>query len=393
VTESRDLTQAPATITRGVTATAATTETLFDVEEMELNFGPQHPSTHGVLRLKLRIDGERIVDCYPIVGYLHRGTEKLFELHPFFQNVPHTDRMDYVAAATNNLAYVGAVEKLVGLQVPPRARYIRVLLAELQRISSHLLWLATHAIDIGAMTPFFYCFREREQVLDLFEEYCGARLTLNCMRPGGQPYDFTVGWTDRCREFTETFPSKVDEYEGLLTNNRIWKTRTVGVGILPPEMALDYGISGPMLRGSGIGWDLRKARPYEAYADVQFDVPVRHGCDTYDRYLVRIEEMRQSARIILQCLDKLPEGPVMAKRPRVLKGPKEGEVYHSIEGPKGEIGFYIVSDGTPNPYRCHVRAPSFINLQSLPDLCRGALLADLVAIIGTTDIVLGEVDR
>ena len=287
VTESRDLTQAPPTITRGVTATAAKTETLFDVEEMELNFGPQHPSTHGVLRLKLRIDGERIIDCYPIIGYLHRGTEKLFELHPFFQNVPHTDRMDYVAAATNNLAYVGAVEKLVGLVVPPRARYIRVLLAELQRISSHLLWLATHAIDIGAMTPFFYCFREREQVLDLFEEYCGARLTLNCMRPGGQPYDFTVGWTDRCREFTETFPSKVDEYEGLLTNNRIWKTRTVGVGILPPEMALDYGISGPMLRGSGIGWDLRKARPYEAYADVQFDVPVRHNCDTYDRYLVR----------------------------------------------------------------------------------------------------------
>ena len=368
-------------------------ETLFDLEEMELNFGPQHPSTHGVLRLKLRIDGERIVDCYPIIGYLHRGTEKLFELHPFFQNVPHTDRMDYVAAATNNLAYVGTVEKLVGLEVPPRARYIRVLLSELQRISSHLLWLATHAIDIGAMTPFFYCFREREQILDLFEEYCGARLTLNCMRPGGQPYDLTVGWIDRCREFIETFPEKIAEYEGLLTNNRIWKTRTVGVGVLEPEMALDYGISGPMLRGSGIAWDLRKARPYEAYGEVQFDVPIGKNGDTYDRYLVRVEEMRQSARIIVQCLDQIPDGPVMAKRPRVLKAPKESEVYHSIEGPKGEIGFYIVGDGTPNPYRCHVRAPSFINLQSLPDLCRDALLADLVAIIGTTDIVLGEVDR
>jgi NADH-quinone oxidoreductase subunit D len=393
LTESQKLDQAPPAITRGVSSAAAKQETLFDVEEMELNFGPQHPSTHGVLRLKLRIDGERIVDCYPIIGYLHRGTEKLFELHPFVQNVPHTDRMDYIAAATSNLAYVGAVEKLFGLVVPPRARYIRVLLSELQRISSHLLWLATHAIDIGAMTPFFYCFRERELVLDLFEEYCGARLTLNCMRPGGQPYDFTVGWTDRCREFAEMFPSKVDEYEGLLTNNRIWKTRTVGVGVLPPEMALDYGLSGPLLRGSGINWDLRKARPYEAYPDLQFDVPVRYNCDTYDRYLCRVEEMRQSARIILQCLDRLPEGPVMAKRPRVMKGPKEGEVYHSIEGPKGEIGFYIVTDGTPNPYRCHVRSPSFINLQSLPDLCRGALLADLVAIIGTTDIVLGEVDR
>lgn len=368
-------------------------KTLFDVEEMELNFGPQHPSTHGVLRLKLRVDGERIADCYPIIGYLHRGTEKLFELHPFFQNVPHTDRMDYVAAATNNLAYVGAVEKLVGLVVPPRARYIRTILAELQRISSHLLWLATHAIDIGAMTPFFYCFREREQILDLFEEYCGARLTLNCMRPGGLPHDLTVGWTDRCLEFVAAFPAQVDEYEGLLTENRIWKNRTIGVGVLPADVALDYGVSGPMLRGSGVDWDLRKARPYEAYPEVEFDVPVRHNGDTYDRYLVRVEEMRQSARIIEQCVGKLPEGPVMAKRPRVLKAPKESEVYHSIEGPKGEIGFYIVGDGTPNPWRCHVRPPSFINLQSLPDLCHGRLLSDLVALIGTTDIVLGEVDR
>ncbi len=374
-------------------ATVKPPETLFDVEEMELNFGPQHPSTHGVLRLKLKVDGERIIDCYPVIGYLHRGTEKLFELHPYFQNVPHTDRMDYVAAATNNLAYVGAVEKLIGLTTPPRARYIRTLLCELQRISSHLLWLATHAIDIGAMTPFFYCFREREVILDLFEEYCGARLTLNCMRPGGQPYDLTVGWTDRCREFIDSFPEKVDEYEGLLTNNRIWKKRTVGVGVLDPDVAQEYGVTGPMLRASGIDWDIRKSAPYEAYGEVDFEVPVAYNGDTYDRYLVRMEEMRQSVKIVQQCLDALPEGAIMAKRPRVLKAPKDSETYFSIEGPKGEIGFYLVGDGTPKPYRCHVRAPSFMNMQAVPELARGQLVADLVAIIGTADIVLGEIDR
>lgn len=393
MTETASTDETESTHEAATTEEAATPDTLFGVRVMELNFGPQHPSTHGVLRLKLKIDGERILDCYPIIGYLHRGTEKLFELHPYFQNVPHTDRMDYVAAATNNLAYVGTVEKLVGLVPPPRARYIRTMLAELQRISSHLLWLATHAIDIGAMTPFFYCFREREQVLDLFEEYCGARLTLNCMRPGGQPFDLPVGWVESCRAFCEDFPSKVDEYEGLLTNNRIWKQRTVGVGVLDPDRALEWGISGPMLRGSGINWDLRKARPYEAYAEVDFDVPLGSNGDTYDRYLVRVAEMRQSARIVLQCLDQIPDGPIMAKKPRVLKAPKDSEVYHSIEGPKGEIGFYIVGDGTTNPYRCHVRAPSFMTLQVLPELCKGHLLADLVALIGTTDIVLGEVDR
>ena len=368
-------------------------ETLFGLEEMELNFGPQHPATHGVLRLKLKVDGERIVGCYPIIGYLHRGTEKLFELVPFFQNVPHTDRMDYVAAATNNLAYVGAVEKLLGLVVPPRASYIRVMLCELQRLSSHLLWLATHAIDIGAMTPFFYTFRERELILDLFEEYCGARLTLNCMRPGGQPFDLPVGWTDRCAELVAAFPAAIEEYEGLLTDNRIWKKRTIGIGVLPPETALAYGVTGPMLRGSGIRWDLRKAMPYEVYDEVEFEVPVRDNCDTYDRYLVRMEEMRQSTRILEQCLEKLPEGPIMGKRPRVLKSPKDSEVYHGIEGPKGEIGFYIVGDGKQQPYRCRVRPPSFYNLQVLPDMVEGHLLADMVAVIGTTDIVLGEIDR
>ena len=366
---------------------------LFGVKEMELNFGPQHPSTHGVLRLKLKVDGERIVDCYPIIGYLHRGTEKLFELHPYFQNVPHTDRMDYVAAATNNLAYVGAVEKLTGIVVPPRASYLRVILCELQRISSHLLWLATHAIDIGAMTPFFYTFREREIILDLFEEYCGARLTLNCMRPGGMPHDVPVGWLDRCREYVDMFPEKIDEYEGLLTENRIWKKRTIGVGVISREVAIDYSLTGPMLRGSGVQWDLRRAMPYECYDELEFDVPVEDAGDTYARYLVRMEEMRQANRIIIQCLDKIPDGPVMAKKPRVLKGPKGGEAYYSIEGPKGEIGFYVVGNGTPNPHRCHVRAPSFINLQSLPELIQDHLLSDMVAIIGTTDIVLGEVDR
>jgi len=368
-------------------------DTLFDLREMEVNLGPQHPATHGVLRLKVKLDGERIVDCYPIIGYLHRGTEKLFELHPFFQNVPHTDRMDYVAAATNNLAYVGAVEKLLGLTVPPRARYIRTILAELQRISSHLLWLATHAIDIGAMTPFFYTFREREEILDLFEDYCGARLTLNCMRPGGQPYDLPAGWVEKCAAFVDKFPAKVDEYEELLTENRIWKRRTVGIGVLEPEVAIDYGITGPMLRGSGVAFDLRKALPYEAYGEVEFDVPVGKNGDTYDRYLVRMEEMRQANRIVRQCLDKLPEGPLMAKRPRVVRGAADAEVYHGIEGPKGEIGFYIVGDGTTNPYRCHVRPPSFINLQVVPAMVQGALIADLIAVIGTTDIVLGEVDR
>ncbi len=376
-----------------MTEPAASGRTLFDLKEMELNFGPQHPSTHGVLRLKLKVDGERIVDCYPIIGYLHRGTEKLFELHPYFQNVPHTDRMDYVAAATNNLAYVGAVEKLVGLQVPPRASYIRTILSELQRISSHLLWLATHAIDIGAMTPFFYTFREREIVLDLFEEYCGARLTLNCMRPGGQPFDLTVGWEERCRAFIDDFPSKIDEYEGLLTDNRIWKKRTVGVGVLDPEVAIDYGVTGPLLRGSGVNWDLRKAQPYEAYGEVEFDVPLGANGDTYDRYVIRMEEMRQSCRIIVQCLEKMPAGPIMAHKPRVMKGPKVGEAYHAIEAPKGVLGFYVVSDGKPGPYRCRVRPPSFMNLQILPEMTRNHLLADLVAIIGTTDIVLGEVDR
>ena len=326
-----------------------------------------------MLRLKLKVDGERIVDCYPIIGYLHRGTEKLFELHPFFQNVPHTDRMDYVAAATNNLAYVGAVEKLVGLVVPPRARYIRTILAELQRISSHLLWLATHAIDIGAMTPFFYCFRERELILDLFEQYCGARLTLNCMRPGGLPHDLPVGWADKLPRVRRGLPRRGRRVRGAAHREPHLEEADGGHRrARRPRWRSTTASPARMLRGSGIDWDLRKALPYEAYGEVEFDVPVGKNGDTYDRYLVRMEEMRQANRIVLQCLDKLPEGPIMAKRPRVLKAAKDAEVYHGIEGPKGEIGFYIVGDGTPNPYRCHVRAPSLHQPPVVPGAGEGA---------------------
>jgi NADH-quinone oxidoreductase subunit D len=367
---------------------------MFDVHEMEVNFGPQHPSTHGVLRVLLKIDGERIVDAKPIIGYLHRGTEKLFENMAYPQCIPHTDRMDYVASATNNLGFVEAVEKLMGVtaMIPRRAQLMRVILSELQRISSHLLWLATHAIDIGAMTPFFYCFREREQILDFFEQYCGARLTLNCMRIGGMPDDMPPGWLDNIEAFMDKFDAAVDEYEALLTNNRIWKKRTVGIGVISADECIEWGLTGPIIRGSGLAWDLRRAQPYECYEELDFVVPTRENGDTYDRYVVRVQEMRQSARIIRQCLDRLEPGEIRGKVPRVIKPPAE-EVYASIESPKGELGFYCVSNGTNKPYRMHVRPPSFINLQALPRLAKGHLVSDLVALIGTIDIVLGEVDR
>jgi len=371
---------------------------MFDVHEMEVNFGPQHPSTHGVLRVILKIDGERIIDSVPVIGYLHRGTEKLFEHMAYPQCIPHTDRLDYVASATNNLGFVETVEKLMGIQalIPRRVALMRVMLSELQRISSHLLWLATHAIDLGAMTPFFYTFREREHILDLFEKYCGARLTLNCMRIGGMPEDLPPGWLEELAEFTSTFDAAMDEYEALLTNNRIWKRRTIGIGVITPEEAIEWGITGPPLRGSGVDWDLRKIRPYECYAELDFEVPLGRNGDTYDRYLVRMEEMRQSRRILDQCIPlvrETPAGDIKAKISKVVR-PPEGEVYHSIESPKGELGYYIVSDGKSTiPYRCHVRAPSFVNLQALPALAKGHLVSDLVALIGTIDIVLGEVDR
>jgi NADH-quinone oxidoreductase subunit D len=363
-----------------------------DSEEMEISFGPQHPATHGVLRVLLRLDGERIVDAKPVVGYLHRGTEKIFERETYNGTIPHTDRLDYTAAATNNQALVGVVEKIMGVTVPPRASAIRVLLAELQRLASHTIWLGTHALDIGAQSPFFYTFQEREKILDLFEEYCGARLTLNCMRVGGQPYDLTDGWADRCRTFVDQFPARVAEWERLLTTNRIWKLRTVGVGVISAESAIEWGLTGPPLRGSGVKWDIRKVFPYDRYEEYDFEIPVGVNGDTYDRYLVRMEEMRQSVRIIQQCLATLPDGPVMAKVPKVIKPPK-GEAYFSVESPKGELGFYVVSDGTANPYRLHVRPACFINLQALPEMVRGLLVADLIAVIGTLDIVLGEIDR
>jgi len=364
-----------------------------EIKNYTLNFGPQHPAAHGVLRLVLELDGEVIQRADPHIGLLHRATEKLAETKTYIQALPYMDRLDYVSMMCNEHGYVLAIERLLGIEPPLRAQYIRVMFDEITRILNHLMWLGAHALDIGAMSVFFYCFRERELILDLFEQYCGARLTLNSMRPGGQPYDLPQGWVERCGEFIAAFPAKVDEYEDLLTENRIWKRRTVGIGVLPPETAIAYGVTGPMLRGSGVDWDLRKALPYEAYDEVEFDVPVFHNCDTYDRYLVRIEEMRQSARIIRQCLDRLPDGPIMAKRPRVLKAAAATEAYHAVEGPKGELGFYIVGDGSTNPYRCHVRPTSFMNLQALPEMSRGALISDLVALIGTVDIVLGEIDR
>jgi NADH-quinone oxidoreductase subunit D len=363
-----------------------------DAEGMEISFGPQHPATHGVLRVMVKLDGEKIVDAKPIIGYLHRGTEKLFEQETYNGCIPHTDRMDYTAAATNNQGLVLAVEKIMGITIPPRAAYIRMMLAELQRLSSHIIWLATHALDIGAVSPFFYTFEEREHILDLFEEYCGARLTLNCMRVGGVPYDLPEGWTGRCRAFVDQLPGKIADWERLLTNNRIWKERTVGIGVISAADAVEWGLTGPPLRGSGLRWDIRKVFPYDRYDEVEFDIPIGTHGDTYDRYLVRMEEMRQSIRIIRQCLDKLPDGPVMAKVPKTIKPPL-GEVYASVESPKGELGYYVVADGSDKPYRLHVRPACFINLQAMPELIRGHLIADMIAVIGTLDIVLGEIDR
>ena len=366
---------------------------MFDTSEMVLNMGPQHPSTHGVLRVVLRLDGERVVDADVVIGYIHRGIEKLSENRDWTQIILLTDRMDYVAAATNNIGYCETVEKLMRIEVPRRARYIRTILAELQRLASHCLWLGTHAMDIGAMTVFLYAFRERELILDLFEEYCGARLTYNSMRIGGLPLDLPTGWDRKVLEFCNIMESKVPEYEELLTNNRIWLERTREVGVISGPEATAIGLSGPPLRGSGVRRDIRKDEPYAAYDEFEFDVPLGTRGDTYDRYLVRLEEFRQSLRIIRQAIDGLPEGPVMGKVPRLIK-PPAGETYHAIESPKGELGYFIVSDGkSTSPYRFRVRPPSFCNLQALRQLVRGHLVADVVALIGTIDIVLGEVDR
>ena len=366
---------------------------MFDTNEMVLNMGPQHPSTHGVLRIVLHLDGERVADSDIVIGYLHRGIEKLSENRDWTQIILLTDRMDYVAAASTNLGYCETVEKLMSIEVPRRARYVRTVLNELQRIASHCLWLGTHAMDIGAMTVFLYAFRERELILDLFEEYCGARLTYNSQRIGGLPLDVPPGWDRKVLEFCDIMDSKVDEYETLLTHNRIWLERTRNIGIISGSEAVAIGMCGPALRGSGVPRDVRKDEPYAAYDEVEFDVPIGDRGDTYDRYLVRLEEFRQSTRIIRQGIEGLPEGPFIGKVPRLIK-PPAGETYHAIESPKGEIGFFIISDGrSTNPYRFRVRSPSFCNLQALPRLIRGHLVADVVALIGSIDIVLGEVDR
>lgn len=366
--------------------------TFLDANELVINMGPQHPATHGVLRVKLKLDGEKVVGSECIIGYLHRGVEKIAENRTYAQFTPYTDRTDYVAAVTNGMGYCEAVEKLLGAEAPPRAQYTRMTLAELQRIASHLVWLGTHALDLGAMTPVFYTFREREEILKIFENYCGARLTTHAFRIGGLQYDLYDGFEKQVLKFCDDFPARIDEYERLLTKNRIWMERTQGVGVLSPEDALALGVTGPVLRGSGVKWDVRKAQPYEAYDQVEFEVPTGQHGDTYDRYIVRMREMRQSVRIIRQSVERLAPGPIMGKVPKVIK-PPVGEVYHSIEAPKGELGYLVVSDGTINPYRVRVRPPSFVNLQAFDIMARGHLVADVVAIIGTIDIVLGEVDR
>jgi NADH-quinone oxidoreductase subunit D len=367
-------------------------ETFLDATELVLNMGPQHPATHGVLRVILKLDGEKVMGTECVIGYLHRGVEKIGENRSWQQFVPYVDRLDYCAAVSNGLGFCLAVEKLLNLEAPPRAQVIRVILTELQRIANHLIWLGTHALDIGAQTPLFYCFREREEILNLFEKYCGARLTNHAFRIGGLQYDLYDGFEQETRAFCDMFPAKVDDYEQLLTGNRIWVARTRGVGILSAEDCKQYGVTGPMLRAAGVKWDLRKAQPYSGYEQYDFEIPTGQNGDTFDRYVVRMQEMRQSLGIVRQAVERIPDGPIMAKVPKVIK-PPVGEAYVSIEAPKGELGYFVVSDGGPQPYRVRVRPPSFVNLQALDRMAQGALVADVVAIIGTIDIVLGEVDR
>ncbi len=415
-----------------------------EIRNYTLNFGPQHPAAHGVLRLVLEMDGEVIERADPHVGLLHRGTEKLAESKPYNQSIGYMDRLDYVSMMCNEHGYVRAIEKLLDIQAPERAQYIRTMFDEITRILNHLMWLGTHAIDVGAMTMFLYCFREREDLMDCYEAVSGARMHATYYRPGGVYRDlpdqmprFEAGRfcsekdaqrRNRAREgslldfiedFVARFPKLVDEYETLLTDNRIWKQRTVGIGVVSPERARQLGFSGPMLRGSGVAWDLRKKQPYAAYREVDFDIPIGTNGDCYDRYLVRVEELRQSTRIIAQCARWLREnpGPVMIDDHKIAPPkrvdmkddmealihhfklftegycPPEGEVYAAVEAPKGEFGCYIVSDGANKPYRLKVRAPGFAHISAMNEMAKGHMLADVVAIIGTMDIVFGEIDR
>ncbi|HEX4985742.1 MAG TPA: NADH-quinone oxidoreductase subunit D [Burkholderiales bacterium] len=415
-----------------------------EIRNYTMNFGPQHPAAHGVLRLVLELDGEVIQRADPHIGLLHRATEKLAESKTFLQSVPYMDRLDYVSMMCNEHAYVMAIERLLGIDVPLRAQYIRVMFDEITRILNHLLWLGAHALDIGAMTVFLYCFREREDLMDCYEAVSGARLHAAYYRPGGVYRDLpeampqyqaskirndkavrelnenrTGSLLDFIEDFTDRFPRYVDEYETLLTDNRIWKQRTVDIGVVSPERALALGFTGPMLRGSGIEWDLRKKQPYEVYDRVEFDVPVGVTGDCYDRYLVRIEEMRQSNRIVKQCIEWLRAnpGPVITADHKVAPPSRvdmkmnmeelihhfklftegmhvpPGETYAAVEAPKGEFGIYMISDGANKPYRVKIRAPGFVHLSALDEMARGHMIADVVAIIGTQDIVFGEVDR
>jgi NADH-quinone oxidoreductase subunit D len=390
-----------------------------NTETMTINMGPQHPSTHGVLQLVLELDGEVVVKATPHIGFLHRGIEKLSEHRTYHQVLPLTDRLDYLAPMHNNLGYVLAVEKLLGItdEIPERAQVVRVLCAELTRLKSHLVWLACHALDIGAMTVFIYCFREREHIMNFYEKLSGARMTSNYFRVGGLSADLPDGIEQEIRQFANDMPGHIDTYEGLLTGNKIWQKRIQDVGVISAEDAIDLGVTGPSLRGSGVDWDLRRDQPYSGYENYDFDVIVEDGCDTWARYQARLKEMRESCKIIHQALDKLQPGPILADAPKVvlpakqdvvnsIEGlihhfkiisegfkPESGEVYVGVENPKGEVGFYLVSDGSPCPYRMKIRPASFINLQALPKMCEGSMIADVVAVIGTLDIVLGEIDR
>jgi len=392
-------------------------ETMSKIKNYTVNFGPQHPAAHGVLRLILELKGERVQRADPHVGLLHRGTEKLIEYKTYIQALPYFDRLDYVSMMANEQAYSLAVEKLLGITVPERAKFIRTLFAEITRILNHIMAVCTHALDVGAITPLLWMFEEREKLMEFYERVSGARMHAAYVRPGGVALDLPLGMLEDIHTWATQFSSRVDEMEELLTNSRIWKQRLANVGVISAEEAINFGFSGPMLRGSGVKWDLRKTQPYDAYDQMEFDVPVGEHGDCYDRYLLRVEEMRQALRIIQQCINKMPPGPVKVDDHKIVPPPRnemkksmealihhfklftegytvpKGEVYVAVEAPKGEFGVHLISDGTNRPYRCKIRAPGFPHLAGLDKLARGHLIADVVTIVGTCDVVFGEIDR
>ena len=405
-----------ATAVDNITAQEGMMDTALE-SSMTLSMGPQHPSTHGVLRLDLRLDGELVIKAIPDIGYLHTGMEKLFEYKKYQQGIVITDRMDYLNPLGNNLAYVMAAEKLLGLEIPERAQVIRVLMCELQRIASHMVWLGTHALDIGAMSMIFYCFRQREKIMNLIEAASGGRMTPSYFRIGGLMMDLPAGFDKRCKQFLDEFPEALSTFDTLVTGNTIWQSRTQGIGIISKEDAIDWGLTGPCLRGSGVGVDVRRTNPYSGYETYDFEVPVEKDGDVWSRYVVRMRELRESAKIVRQALERLKPGPIKADAPKVVLPDRNdmrqhmdslihhflivaegfhvppGEVYHPIEASKGELGVYMKSNGSAKPDRVHFRGPSFINLSALPVMAEGEMIADVVAVIGSLDIVLGEIDR